>query len=149
MLFLLGISALVLLAGCSSVAEDASSTRFRQLPADLSTDPTKQDDAVRTTGTTGQGDVQIDLTSLGFKDGILKVEVAANTHSVDLSRFDLKELTTLEIDGQESRPTDAPSLGGHHARGMLIFNPQKEADTYRITITGIPQPQIRTYAWGR
>lgn len=141
---ILSISAILLIAGCSSVGEDVTADRFRDLPPSLA----GTGNPTQSTGTTGTGDVQIDLTPHDFNNGILEVDMAVNTHSVDLSQFDLKEITTLTIDGQEFKPTEAPSLSGHHSGGTLVFNPQKEADSFTITITGIPQPQSRKFSWG-
>ncbi|MBI4144663.1 hypothetical protein HY493_00460 [Candidatus Woesearchaeota archaeon] len=98
-------------------------------------------------GSTDQGDVSIELTPLGFKDGRFLVTIAANTHSVDLSPFDLSEITTLTYDGRAIKPVAAPSLSGHHASGTLEFDTGKEPSKFTITITGIPAVSERVFDW--
>src|SRR3972149_9759945 len=72
-------------------------------------------------GTTEQGDVSIELKPLGVRDGKLVVNIAANTHSVDLSQFDLKQIARLEYEGKSASPFTAPVLSGHHSSGVLEF----------------------------
>lgn len=73
-------------------------------------------------GTTGSGDVSVELTPGGIKNNQLTVRISVNTHSVSLEGFDLKEITTLEYGGKLIKPVDAPNLGGHHSDGELIFD---------------------------
>ncbi len=100
------------------------------------------------TGTTGNGDVSIGLTPKSFNNGQLVVDVAVNTHSVDLSEFDLKQITTLEYNGKTATPLSAPVLRGHHAYGELIFDLKSEglAD-FKIIIEGIPKISRRVFKW--
>ncbi len=104
-----------------------------------------------TTGSTGPGEVSIELRPHEAKDGKLEVDISANTHSVDLSQFDLKQITTLEYDGKKLRPFSAPALSGHHASGTLLFdvafNAEKDSEAFTITITGIPKVEERVFAW--
>jgi len=101
------------------------------------------------TGSTDSGDVQIDLQPMGVQDGKLMVNFAINTHSVDLSQFDLAKLTTLEYDGNSIKPVSAPELQGHHASGTLEFNIGKELKKFKITITGIPNIPERLFDWSQ
>src|SRR3989344_6768574 len=75
----------------------------------------------KSTGSTGNEDVQIDLTP--YESGNqLTLKLTANTHSVDLSQFNLKEMVTLEAEGETYKPSSSPSLSGHHASGNLMFS---------------------------
>ena len=49
-------------------------------------------------GSTGQGEVSVDLKPHNVKDGTLKVDISVNTHSVNLEQFNLNEITILEFD---------------------------------------------------
>ena len=98
-------------------------------------------------GSTDQDDVLIELTPRAATQGILTVDISANTHSVDLSQFDLKEITTLEFGGKIINPSSAPPLNGHHSSGALTFNVANELGRFTITITGIPNVEERIFAW--
>ena len=98
------------------------------------------------TGSTDAGDVAIELTPLGIKDGFLSVQLSANTHAVDLSQFDLTKITVLEVNGQKIAPSSAPALQGHHASGTLDFK-GVPAGPFSIAIIGIPQVEARRYTW--
>ncbi|MBI4148011.1 hypothetical protein HY490_01850 [Candidatus Woesearchaeota archaeon] len=100
-----------------------------------------------TTGDTGQGNVEIALTPQGFVDRTLRVSIEANTHSVDLSPFDLKQSVQLEYDGKVLRPLSAPLLSGHHASGTLVFEGVDEIQQFTIVITGIPAVERRVFTW--
>lgn len=97
-------------------------------------------------GSTGQGDVSIDLTP-DYANGKLVVKISANTHSVDLSQFDLKKMTTLKYGGKTVSPSSAPSLSGHHASGILIFDLEEKMDSFTIKIEGIPLIEERIFTW--
>lgn len=100
-----------------------------------------------TTGTTDTGDVAVELTPLGFFDGRLRVQIAVNTHSVDLSPFDLQQITTLETGGKVIKPIEAPALSGHHSSGELVFDVDKTPQKFTISIKGIPQIEERVFMW--
>lgn len=100
-----------------------------------------------TTGTTGTGDVAISLTPQ-IKQGQLIFSFAANTHSVSLEQFDLKSITTLEIDGKTLRPSNVPAMTGHHVSGQLVFDAGSfSAHEFTVRITGIPKVQERVFLW--
>lgn len=105
--------------------------------------------ATVSTGTTDTGDVAIDLLPYPVKDGKLRVDLAANTHSVDLSPFDVRAITTLTYKGKSIAPTEAPSLQGHHVSGTLVFPVDEEGDItpFTITLTGIPLVNERVFTW--
>lgn len=99
------------------------------------------------TGSTSSGDVSIELTPQNVNNGQLVVDIAVNTHSVDLSQFDLKEITTLEYNGKTVNPISAPILGGHHSNGELIFEVDGEIDSFTIRIKSIPKVDERIFTW--
>ncbi len=99
------------------------------------------------TGSTENGDVAIELTPEGMDNGRFIVKVAANTHSVDLNQFDLKEITTLEYGTKQVKPEDAPRLSGHHASGILTFDVNDDIDSFSIKINGIPGIEERVFEW--
>lgn len=99
------------------------------------------------TGTTGDGDVSIALTPERLAGGILTVAIKADTHSVDLSPFDLTQAITLAADGKTYQPASAPKLNGHHASGTLEFKVKKIPEQVIIKIQGIPAQQQRVYQW--
>lgn len=100
-----------------------------------------------TTGTTDPGEVSIELTPHEIKNGKLEVDISANTHSVDLSKFNLKQITTLEYNGKSINPIEAPSLDGHHASGTLVFELGDSPKSFSIIIKGIPKEEERIFVW--
>ncbi|RMF54614.1 hypothetical protein D6745_04710 [Candidatus Woesearchaeota archaeon] len=100
-----------------------------------------------TTGTTEPGSVSVELQPQYIKDSRLVVNARLNTHSVDLSQFDLKQVTTLEYNGKTVNPIEAPQLSGHHSRGNIIFEVGEEPESFRIIIKGIPNVEERIFEW--
>ena len=98
-------------------------------------------------GSLENGDAVVELTPKGFENGKFKVDVSLNTHSVDLSQFDLMKTTLLEYDGKKIKPESAPKLAGHHNYGTMIFNLDKSPESFKITITGIPNVEERVFEW--
>src|SRR3989344_5277009 len=78
--------------------------------------------AAKSTGSTNPNDVEIVLTPKSVSNGILSVDINANTHSVELGDFDFMEITTLEYDGKKINPSSAQKLSSHHGSGSLLFN---------------------------
>ncbi|MBS3095046.1 hypothetical protein J4231_00015 [Candidatus Woesearchaeota archaeon] len=99
------------------------------------------------TGTTEQGDVSIELSPKAFVDGNLIVGLSANTHSIDLSKFDLKQITTLEYNGKAIKPTNAPAMSGHHVNGEIAFYVGEAISKFSITINSIPNVENRVFDW--
>ncbi len=99
------------------------------------------------TGGTGSGDVLIELTPKGMEDGKFEVDILLNTHSVDLSQFDLVKITLLEYEGKLIKPVSAPELSGHHGSGTLAFDTGKEIKNFKIIIKGIPAVEERVFEW--
>lgn len=98
-------------------------------------------------GSTNAGDVSIVLTPQEIIDEVLRVDISVNTHSVDLSPFDLTKITGLEYGGKVFAPVSAPSLGGHHSSGTLKFNVDENVDAFIIKIRGIPNVEERVFKW--
>lgn len=98
------------------------------------------------TGSTSTGEVFIELTPR-IEDGQLVVDISTNTHSVSLDEFDLEEITTLEYNGKTVKPLSAPSLGGHHSNGELVFEVDENIDSFTIKIKGIPKVEERIFNW--
>ncbi len=96
---------------------------------------------------TSESTVTVDLTPKKFNNGKLYVDIGVNTHTVDLARYDLKEIVTLEFEDKSIKPTSAPKLSGHHNSGQLIFDVGRELDTFKITINGLPDIQERLFEW--
>ena len=131
------------IGGTSGAASSGSSTGYTATAAAKSTSGFK----TISTGSTDQGEVQIDITPQGVDSGKLAVDIAINTHSVDTSQFDLKQITTLEYEGKSINPSSAPSLSGHHFNGQLVFDVGKDIKSFTIKISGIPLVEERVYSW--
>ncbi len=99
------------------------------------------------TGSLDSGDTTVDLTPAGIKNGKFEVDVSINTHSVDLSQFDLMKIILLEYDGKTIKPVSAPKLSGHHSSGTLIFDTGMEIKSFKIIIKGIPAVEERVFEW--
>jgi len=103
----------------------------------------------QSTGTTNPGDVEITLTPyIGGKEVI--IAAAFNTHSVDLSAFDIRQAAVLQYQTKVYSPTSASPLQGHHGSGEIIFKTDlliKEDKEFTVTLTGIPLIQERKYSW--
>lgn len=127
-----------------------SSYGFFTNPADLADSNNKLTGSSFKTissGSTDSGDVSIELTPQNIENRKLNVEIAANTHSVDLSQFDLKKITTLEHNGKIIKPISAPVLNGHHSSGMVVFDVEEEINSFTIKIKGIPKIEERIFKW--
>jgi hypothetical protein len=98
-------------------------------------------------GSTEQGDVAIELQPVENNNGNIRVRISANTHSVDLSQFDLKKITVMQIKDMAITPLSAPELSGHHSSGELVFNVDGDAEEFTIVINGIPKTEQRIFRW--
>ena len=99
------------------------------------------------TGTTEDGDVAIELKPIEVSKTIIRLEISANTHSVDLSPFNLREIVTLASNGKEFNPVSAPQLSGHHAAGELIFEGDFDSKSFSVIIKNIPLVNERIFSW--
>ncbi|MBS3171291.1 hypothetical protein J4449_01625 [Candidatus Woesearchaeota archaeon] len=96
---------------------------------------------------TSQSTVSIDLTPQSFNGKEFVVNIGVNTHITDLSRFDLKELAVLEINGKSIKPKSAPKLSGHHNKGALIFDVNKKPEDFKIIVKSFPDLELREFKW--
>lgn len=101
------------------------------------------------TGSTDSGDVAIELTPVRIDGKNLILNIALNTHSVELSQFDLKQIATLEYKGKTAYPVEAPKIEGHHSSGSIVFNVDGNLKDFTVTIKGIPKVEERIYKWKR
>lgn len=98
-------------------------------------------------GSTDSGDVSIALTPIKVENGRLYISIAANTHSVDLSQFNLEEIISLSYDGKSTKPAEASRLSGHHTSGELVFPVKGSLNGFTITILGVPKISERRFEW--
>lgn len=99
------------------------------------------------TGSTQTNDVLIGLTPTKIENNRLEINFAANTHSVDLSQFDLMQIMTLEYNGKVVKPLAVPTLGGHHTSGTIVFNVEKNIKNFKVIIKSIPNIDERMFEW--
>ena len=98
-------------------------------------------------GSTDSGDVEIDLTPIKIDGKDLVFSIAINTHSVELSEFDLKKITTLKYNGKTAYPIEAPQIEGHHASGNIVFSVDENLKYFEVVIKGISKIKERIYKW--
>lgn len=93
--------------------------------------------------------VSIELTPSKFENGELIVDFSINTHSVDLSQYDLKEIVVLDIDGETFKPVSAPKMSGHHNSGELVFNVPESlrSNAFKIIVSDLPNIDKRVLEW--
>ncbi|HLC73005.1 MAG TPA: hypothetical protein VJH20_00040 [Candidatus Nanoarchaeia archaeon] len=84
----------------------------------------------------GDGAVTIILSPKSYNNGELLVDVSVDTHSVDLSQFNLMEIITLEYDKNSIKSISAPNLQGHHTSGAVIFPVDTAPTNYKFIIEG-------------
>jgi hypothetical protein len=104
-------------------------------------------DKMKSTGSTGSGDVAIDIEPKEFIDGKFILEISLNTHSVDMNDFDLTKMIILKFESKEFAPISAPVLSGHHNSGELVFELEKRPESFSIEIIGIPAVDKRVFNW--
>ena len=101
----------------------------------------------KSSGSLQTGDVLIEMTPVGIKNGKFEVQIVVNTHSEDLSQFDLMQITTLTYENKNIKPLSAPALNGHHSSGTIIFDTKKEINNFKIIINSIPNMEKRVFEW--
>ena len=134
---------LLVIAGCTNNAQSADKNTGKK-GADIA--PIAAFKTI-STGSVDSGDASVDLTPRGMENGKFAVDFSINTHSVDLSQFDLMKITLLEYDGKTIKPISAPQLSGHHNSGILIFDTGTEIKNFKIIIMGIPAVEERIFEW--
>ncbi len=96
-----------------------------------------------------EGRVTVELTPVKFEDGKIYFEIKLNTHSVELSQFNLTELTSLEFKGKELKPISAPGIGSHHSSGVIIFDTgsnKNAPDRFTVKIRNLDSDE-RVFTW--
>ena len=101
------------------------------------------------TGGLGSGDMTMEIEPVMFGNGRLEVKYYANTHNVSLGKYDLMELSTMEVDGKVYHPVEADRMSGHHAGGKIVFEISERPDHFRMVIQGLPGVEKRLYEWDR
>jgi hypothetical protein len=103
------------------------------------------------------GNVTVRMTWFGPETGLV-VDVAMDTHSVNLDPYDLGTMAVMYTDsGRESAPIrwDAPA-GGHHRKGKLVFSelaidgkPLVASDTeyIKLVIYDLSDVPTRSFKW--
>ncbi|UCF31533.1 MAG: hypothetical protein JSV26_03735 [bacterium] len=99
------------------------------------------------TGGMNSGNATIEMKPYRFSDGRLELKYYANTHTVSLGKYDLMELTTLEVDGNIYRPLSIARMRGHHAGGRIVFEVPEMPRQFRVIIRGVPSVEERIYEW--
>lgn len=111
----------------------------------------KEDNLSRTDS---QGSVSVKASVIPEKsnDRQLVFELVLNTHSIDLSEYDIAKASRIFFDGSEKKTefTWKPSSkDSHHMSGILIWNGQmtvdlKEVNLRLVEIDSIP---VRSFSW--
>ncbi len=98
------------------------------------------------TRTSDMESVTIDLTPVTVNENEIIFNIGVNTHSVDLSAYDLKALAILSYSGKNVKPSGAPALSGHHNSGVLSFAVDEEPASFAVTIINLPAGE-RAFTW--
>lgn len=139
---------LVLAAGCSADIESR--------PPTSNAPPTVGNDSVTTSNSFTQinagGAVEIQVKWEADKKDSLVFDVSMNTHSMDLDKYDLKQLTVLhDSQGNEYQPLSWNSApGGHHRSGKLTFavpNSLKDTKFLHMVIRNVAGISERSLKW--
>ena len=92
--------------------------------------------------------VSIELTPIKLVNGKLFIESRFNTHSGALEDYDLKNLVTLELNGELIKPSVVPELKWHHGSGEFVFEiGDRNISEFSIIIKGIPAIPERVFNW--
>lgn len=93
------------------------------------------------------GSVNVGLLPESYGKGVLSVGYSFDTHSVELSAINLQAQVTLYMDGKEVKPSNSPSLSGHHAEGVLEFRVDEVVFPLRIVVLDVPDVAVREFVW--
>ena len=141
----------ILIAGCSKGFVSGEGDEVTAIPSSVSPTGSPANGMVQSSD---GGAVTIDVEWHGEENDSLVFYVTMNTHSVDLDRYDLRELAVLrDNEGNEYSPTAWDSSpGGHHVRGMLSFTlpdslGQGETEYIEIIIRDVDGIEERVLKW--
>lgn len=90
-------------------------------------------------------DGAVKVVASWIEGSVPSLRITLDTHSVDLDRFDLKQLARLRINGGDwTAPSswDAPA-GGHHRSGTLAFD---EIDAQALASARVIELEVRDVA---
>jgi hypothetical protein len=94
------------------------------------------------------GTVTVALTPKEFANERLVIEMAVTTHTIDdLDKHDLKKDVALVTAGKAIAPSSAPSLGGHHSRGELVFPLETSPTSLVVEIRDLGEPGVQVLRW--
>lgn len=122
------------------------STTEAQVSEDMR-QPTSLSFTAKSTGSMDSDDAVIELMPDMSSENSLELKFSINTDSVKLSKFDLKEITTLEYDNKVLRPVKASTINGHHSSGTIVFNTKEDIESFIVKINGIPNIKETVYKW--
>ena len=80
------------------------------------------------------GEVTIDITPRNIINNKVYLDITVNTHSIELSDYDLAKLTTLYYNNNELKPISVPKLSGHHSSGVIIFDNVHNMKNFKICL---------------
>lgn len=77
----------------------------------------------------------------------LVFDIAANTHTADLSEIRLARQLTLSVDGRSLEPDSAGELQGHHGQTRITFRLPERPDSFALVIRDVPDVPHRQLTW--
>lgn len=82
-------------------------------------------------------------------ENVVLLHVKMNTHSVDLSAYDLGSISALDTGGDSAPPLDWVSISGdsHHAEAVLVFRRPASTSAVALTLRDIGGVPERTLRW--
>lgn len=82
-------------------------------------------------------------------DDVVLLHVKMNTHSVNLSEYDLTAIATLVADGRTDAPLDSVMISDdqHHIDAVLVFQAPATASSAVLTLRDIGGVPERTLRW--
>ncbi len=144
--FIISVLSILLFAGCSAKENAYDNTASTGSYNDGEYQSPGY--ATKSTGSTSQGDVLLEITPISTAGSEWIFEISMNTHSVDLSSYDLLSSASLIIGDDVISPEKAPELRGHHVSGEIVFDVNSSNDSFVIEINNIPAVKTRVFSWG-
>ncbi len=152
-LTVLSLALLVLAAACTGGDDDADSRSGADADASAATQTDSTGSVtVKATWITpghlsGNEELQAVADGYGAADVVL-LHVEMNTHSVDLSGYDLTDLATLDAGVGPERPLEWLTISDdkHHTEGVIVFRRPPAAVAVALTlrnIGGVPERVLR------
>lgn len=97
------------------------------------------------------GGVTVTATLLKDRAEATEIELALNTHSVDLNGYQFEKIATLRDDGGRTYPVQAVekvSGGGHHRQAVLRFGKLSPGTkTVELIVKGVAGVPERSFRW--